>query len=282
MNPEDLRAEDLLEEIHRQRDEAQQANQAAQAAKDRAEIRLDEINTRYDQIEDERITILEETRTKQKKESDALREEMEALRRELAKARQPLKVIDEIEEKIEDLATEVEAPIERKTAKPQKSKKQAGPLRLGERVYLKTLAQYGIITALSENGVEVQVGVLRVRARRSDVTRKTYFVDEVEEEASQPEEKTGRLSLPEIDSPGVELDIRGQRVEDAVESLQRYLERAYLSGLPYVRIIHGKGTGKLRQAIREVIQQNRNVKRWESGAEAEGGDGVTVAFLKLG
>jgi len=94
--------------------------------------------------------------------------------------------------------------------------------------------------------------------------------------------KTGSISIPTVDSPGVELDIRGQRVEDAVESLQRYLERAYLAGLPYVRIIHGKGTGKLRQAIRDIIKQSPHVSRWESGGETEGGDGVTVAMLRSG
>lgn len=282
VDPADLRAEDLLEEIHRQRDAASKANLVAASAQRDAEARLIEIDTRHDQIEDERITILEKAREQMKKKSEAFQEEIEALRRELVKARQPLDVVDKVEEKAEELAEIADEPVERKTPIRQRSKKQSGPLRLGERIYLNTLGQYGIITALSENGVELQVGVLRVRARRADVTRKTFFIDETEaaEESPDKPQKTGSLSLPSVDSPGVELDIRGQRVEEAVESLQRYLERAYLSGLPYVRIIHGKGTGKLRQAIRHSIQTNPHISRWESGAEAEGGDGVTMAFLR--
>jgi len=62
--------------------------------------------------------------------------------------------------------------------------------------------------------------------------------------------------------------------------LDRYLERAYLAWLPYVRIIHGKGTGKLRQAILEALRQAPQVGRFESGGETEGGDGVTVAFMR--
>jgi DNA mismatch repair protein MutS2 len=123
--------------------------------------------------------------------------------------------------------------------------------------------------------------VLRVRARLSDVVRKAPVGDMLAEIKPVPV-KTGSISIPTVDSPGVELDIRGQRVEDAVESLQRYLERAYLAGLPYVRIIHGKGTGKLRQAIRDIIKQSPHVSRWESGGETEGGDGVTVAMLRSG
>ena len=79
----------------------------------------------------------------------------------------------------------------------------------------------------------------------------------------------------------MELDLRGQRAEDALDALDRYLESAYLAGLPFVRIIHGKGTGRLRQVIREALGQSPHVKNWESGGDKEGGDGVTVARLAV-
>jgi DNA mismatch repair protein MutS2 len=82
-------------------------------------------------------------------------------------------------------------------------------------------------------------------------------------------------------SPGLELDIRGQTVEDALPELERYLDAAYLAGLPWVRIIHGKGTGKLRQGVREYLRASEVVKSHESGKENEGGDGVTVVKLAL-
>ena len=66
-------------------------------------------------------------------------------------------------------------------------------------------------------------------------------------------------------SPGMELDLRGQRAEDALDRFDRYLESAYLAGLPFVRIIHGKGTGRLRQVIRDSLGQSPHVKNWESG-----------------
>ena len=81
-------------------------------------------------------------------------------------------------------------------------------------------------------------------------------------------------------SPGMELDLRGQRAEDALEALDRYLESAFLAGLPFVRIIHGKGTGKLRQAVREMLQSHPHITSWEAGQDKEGGEGVTVAKLK--
>ena len=78
----------------------------------------------------------------------------------------------------------------------------------------------------------------------------------------------------------MEIDLRGQRAEDALDALDRYLESAFLAGLPFVRIIHGKGTGRLRQVIREALASSPHVKSWESGGDKEGGDGVTVAKLK--
>ena len=97
-------------------------------------------------------------------------------------------------------------------------------------------------------------------------------------------EKAGKkvkkeAATPFYPSPGMELDIRGQRAEDALDALDRYLESAFLAGLPYVRIIHGKGTGRLRQVVREALQESPHVSSWENGQDKEGGEGVTVAHL---
>src|ERR1051326_7951170 len=83
-------------------------------------------------------------------------------------------------------------------------------------------------------------------------------------------------------SPGMELDMRGQTVEDALPELERYLDAAYLADLPWVRIIHGKGTGKLRQGVRDFLRASPVVKSYETGKEEEGGDGVTVVKLVSG
>ena len=80
-------------------------------------------------------------------------------------------------------------------------------------------------------------------------------------------------------SPGLELDLRGQTIEDAVPGMEDYLDAAYMAGLPFVRIIHGKGTGALRTAIRERLDGHPLVKRYQRGDEKEGGDGVTVVSL---
>jgi DNA mismatch repair protein MutS2 len=73
--------------------------------------------------------------------------------------------------------------------------------------------------------------------------------------------------------------VRGQRAEDALDMLDRYLDSAIASGMPFVRIIHGKGTGRLRQVIREMLRETPGVVSFEDGGENEGGDGVTIVHL---
>ena len=100
------------------------------------------------------------------------------------------------------------------------------------------------------------------------------------EEETKPQNQ-GRISAPKAESPGVELDLRGKRAEDALDVLENYLERAYLAGLPWVRIIHGKGTGRMREAVRKALDRNDHISSWEEGRDGEGGAGVTVAKLAL-
>jgi DNA mismatch repair protein MutS2 len=92
----------------------------------------------------------------------------------------------------------------------------------------------------------------------------------------------GRVSTPLAKSPGMEIDLRGQNSEEALDNLERYLDQAYLVGMPFVRIIHGKGTGKLRQVIREALKGHPYVKSFEEGGDKEGGEGVTVAKIAAG
>ena len=74
--------------------------------------------------------------------------------------------------------------------------------------------------------------------------------------------------------------MRGWRAEVVAPELDSYLNDAYLAGLPYVRLIHGKGTGVLRQVVRDYLRGNSLVTEFRSGEQSEGGDGVTVAKMK--
>ena len=103
------------------------------------------------------------------------------------------------------------------------------------------------------------------------------------ERPKEVEEESGNAgnSKATVTSPGIELDIRGHRVEEGLQALDRYIDQAFLANLPWVRIVHGKGTGRLRQAVRKALSKNPNVKSWKEGVDGEGDTGVTVAKLKI-
>jgi DNA mismatch repair protein MutS2 len=289
INPDELRAEDLLNEIHRQRDLTRRARQEAEITQRDAQKLRAELRVRLEKIEDERRGLLEKARSEAEAEVDGLRHEMDEVRRALARARQPLEALRPVQEQVEKMTLAAQQAVQRR----EEPETEKHPLRLGEKVRVRSIRMEGLITAIGESDVEVQVGNLRVRARLTDLQRRG---EEDLVEAKAP--VSGRTTLtsassskstggqpaaaePFYPSPGMEIDLRGQRAEDGLEALDRYLESAYLAGLPFVRIIHGKGTGRLRQVIREALAASSHIKNFQSGEEREGGEGVTIARLAV-
>jgi DNA mismatch repair protein MutS2 len=299
LSPADLRAEDLLDEIHRQRDLSRKARTAAEAAHREAETMRAELAKRLEKIEDERMQVLEKARRQAEEQLEEIQDELRDVRRQLARTRQPLEVIEQVEEQVEELQDTVVAPVERQAPEASVAPLRRA-IRLGDKVRLHSLNTQGVVTSISEEDAEVSVGVLRIRARLAELqllgddtrqpagssglpTARTLMAgnqshatkDTAASSVNQPSSKIY------AESPGIELDLRGQRSEEALDALDRYLDSAYLAGLPWVRIIHGKGTGKLRQAVREALGQHPHVKSFEPGGDKEGGEGVTVAKLSL-
>jgi DNA mismatch repair protein MutS2 len=87
------------------------------------------------------------------------------------------------------------------------------------------------------------------------------------------------IRTPAPESPGMELHLRGMTVEEALPEVEDYLDSAYLAGLPWVRVVHGKGTGALRRGVRAMLKQHPLVKKYHNAELNEGGDGVTIIHL---
>jgi DNA mismatch repair protein MutS2 len=271
VDPQALRAEGLLDEIHRQREEARQARREAEAARLQAEAQRAELRRRLEGIEVERAAILEGARREAADEAQAVLEEADELRRRLARAGKPLEEAKAASHAARELAQASAEPI--LPARPS----DEPPLRVGERVTLRSLGTEGILQELGDREAEVQVGRLRVRASVEDLAPAREAAD------------VKRPSAPPASSPvmrettsSMEVDVRGLPVDEALEVLEHRLDSAYLSGMPFMRIIHGKGTGRLRQAIRRELRDNPYAAGFEPGKDAEGGEGVTVVKLAVG
>ena len=278
IDPTEIVADDLLNEIHHQREVARKARSLADHDRSLASNLRQELTLRLEGIEAERRTILEEAREQAEQELDELRKEIEELRRISRQARQPQPALDEIEQHIAVLEKKVQDQSHSPSLSPTESE---FPLKPGAKVKVRTLKLEGIISAVNADDVEVRVGNLRLRVKPDDLTRSNQEEDEKAGAATPPNQPASRKTpvTPFRATPGMELDLRGLRADDALDKLDAYLPEAYASGLPFVRIIHGKGTGRLRQVIREALKNSSYVSTYEEGGDKEGGEGVTVAHL---
>ncbi len=280
INPLDLRADKLLDDIRKERNRTSREREKLEKSRAKLEEQSRELQKRLDHIEDERRETLAKARAEGELEVAVLKKNIESLKARLKKAAQPLQAIQAVEKKMEEMAEKAEAPVERQNPSAGGQEAAGGEFRLGEKALVTSLNAEGVIIALSEAEAEVQIGTLRARAKLSDLRKRQT----VEEKSAKPQAAPASSASfrPVSASPGMEVDLRGLMADDALDKLERYLEQAYLAGLPFVRIIHGKGTGRLRQAVREALRGHEYVRSFEEGGDKEGGEGVTVAKLKSG
>jgi DNA mismatch repair protein MutS2 len=259
----DARAEDMLAAIHEMQSEINAKEAAVRLNLGQIEMEREELRRRLANIETERQKVLAETHQEAQTRLTELQEELRRLRKRLrgaAEAQEIEKELAELQEEQEALIPEA-APVDRPVMDPNR------PLQLEDIVLVKLLNTEGKIIDINGQEAVVAVGRLHMRSKLRDLA----FVRR--EDAAV---ETVSLPVSGGSSPGMELDLRGKRVDEGLELLEKYLDNAFLANLPWVRIIHGKGTGKLRQAVRRALQQHAHVASWEEGKDGEGDTGVTV------
>ena len=148
--------------------------------------------------------------------------------------------------------------------------------KIGDNAYLKRLNQVVEIKSLPDKNKNliVLVGELEVKVKSKDL----YFTDKkIAKQMNINIKKGFEFKKHRVSN---EIDIRGMRVLDALDKLDKYLDEASLSNLPQVTIIHGAGTGALRQSIREYLLDSAYVAKFRPGEDYEGSDGVTVVDMR--
>ncbi|MBL7183555.1 MAG: endonuclease MutS2 [Anaerolineae bacterium] len=265
VSPESLETEGLLAEIKQAHREALASQEAAEAARDRVEDLQGELRQELGDIERTRREILSTAREEALQKLEEVRVELRKIRTGLGLAAISQEWVAQAEDRLASLEPEPVEPVVQPRFMPQK------PLSRGDTVWVAGLQATGEITELAGDEAEVQVGAFRIRAEVGDL--------ELRHKAAQPEVRERAVSVPRVSSPGLELNLRGQTVEEVLPRLDKYLNDAYLAGLPQVRIIHGKGTGALRRAVRDFVADHPLVASHRSGDRYEGGEGATVVKL---
>ena len=272
------RAATLLDSIYDIREKISSQEAATRLALREVEEERDALQARLDEIEAERQEVLAEARAQGQEEVEAVREELRRVRKQLRSGRREsdlsLNTLKQLSKEVTEAEEQLEPERPEKPAVPPgKVRKMRKTLEVGDTVLVKSLNSKGEILSLGKKEAEVAVGRMKTRVGLGDLEA----VEQVEEAEHVEEPVT--TAVRRGDGPRMELDLRGQRVEEGLATLDRYLDSAILAELPYVRIIHGKGTGRLREAVRQALEKNRRIRTWEEGQDGEGGAGVTVVKL---
>ena len=131
--------------------------------------------------------------------------------------------------------------------------------------------------AAARGEVEVRMGPRRGRVRIDQVER-VQRPKRGEGHGSRDKDSV-TTNLSDVEAPPLEIEVRGQTVDEAIPVVDQYLDQAYRAALPFVRIIHGRGTGTLRRQLQELFAKHPLVKSYETAPREEGGEGVTVVHL---
>ena len=152
------------------------------------------------------------------------------------------------------------------------------PLMLGEEVKVLSLNENGFIQTLPDkNGnVQVKIGILKVNASINDIIRIENIIDKSKDKTSYS--KSTFIKSDKMYSN--KIDVRGYNTEDAIYEIDKFLDDSFIANLNEVTIVHGKGTGILRNNIKDFLKKHKLVKSFNFGKFNEGGDGATVVKLK--
>ncbi|WP_286887405.1 endonuclease MutS2 [Aneurinibacillus sp. UBA3580] len=227
---------------------------------------LDEKKDRlYQQAEEEARTAVEKAR----KEAETIIAELRQIAREERAGIKEHKLI-EARKRLEEAS-----PTLRKKKKPKKAGVPLNqqPLEVGDEVRVLSFNQKGeIVGKVSDKEFQVQIGIVKMNVKADNLEKLRSAKPQVTQQITKI--RSAR------DPVRMELDVRGNTVEDAIIQIDKYLDEAILDGLNQVSIIHGKGTGALGLGIQKYLRNHRLVKSFRWGGQGEGGLGATVVELK--
>ena len=171
--------------------------------------------------------------------------------------------------------------MEKDMAKKNQPKKttRAEDVQIGDTVFVSTFNGKGTVLSKpnSKGELQVQMGIMKSKVKLTDISI-------IQDENTAKKKNTAKTSTKGVSSKAysisTEIDLRGQMTVDAIQELDKYLDDAYLAKLPTITIIHGKGTGAMRQAVHQHLKRTKYIKSFRLGNYGEGESGVTIVEFK--
>ncbi|WP_220194313.1 endonuclease MutS2 [Ktedonospora formicarum] len=281
-----VRMESLLEGLQSDRKAASDERYHLSLERAEAEYQRKQLQEERRNLEEERVRIINQARAQARRELDEVQSKLGKIRATTTRdsiSREKLNQVRDTARRLEDKVTLLPEPAQPRREDPSVQRLD-GPLQVGDTVRVLSFGQLAELVGLSadHSSAEVQMGAMRFRVDVDNIERVSKRQAKESEKSKARTSSSSGIVIPRYeDRPPVDMqiDMRGWRVEDALEELETYLNNATMAGLPFVRILHGKGTGALRSAVRQQLSHHPLVKSFNSALPQEGGDGVTVAKL---
>lgn len=238
---------------------------------------VEEMKKEYEQklakFEAEREKVLEDIKKEAFESVRQAKEEAEQIVMDLRRA----KKMADLSMKDHELTVKLTSLKKAEAKQAEQFKKKAQnkqPLKPGDEVMVLSLNRQGELIEQTKNGEwMVQLGMMKVNIKPEDLQ---YLRKSVQKK----ETKKGQMVHKRNSHVGIQLDLRGERYEDAMLMLDKYFDDVLLAGYQTITIIHGHGTGALRQGVHKYLKQNKHVASFRFGGAGEGGTGATVVELK--
>lgn len=265
----------MIASLEQNRKMAEKEEENARRLKLAVQQKESELTQKINELEKNKEQILKEVRDKAersireaRREAEEILEELQSYKnqREEVKQHQLIQAKTRLSRTLDAL----EQPVRKIPSAPAK-RKHSIAFAAGDHVRILSFGQEGyIVDKINDREYLVQAGILKMNVPASDLKQ-------IKEEKKVRPVVNVRTSG---DTVRPELDLRGERYEDAMLKTEKYLDEAMLAGYPRVSIIHGKGTGALRKGVSKLIEGHPRVKNARLGNENEGGSGVTVVEFK--
>lgn len=266
--------ENMIASLEESRRQAEDELQEAESLRKAAEKLHKELQNQILEFNEQRDRLYEKAEQKAAETVDAAKEEAEEIIRQLRKMSRHQHALVKEHELIEaKKRLEGAVPTLEKSGKKPVNQKKAQTFTPGDEVKVISFGQKGtLIEKVSNNEWQVQMGIMKMKVKENNME----YIG-----SPKPVETKPLATIKGKDyHVSLELDLRGERYEDALIRVEKYIDDALLAGYPRVSIIHGKGTGALRQGVQEYLKNHRSVKNIRFGEATEGGTGVTVVEFK--
>lgn len=270
MDSDEIEMGDLIQRLEQSRRKIELEKEEIIKEKIEAEKYRKQLQNRYERLRDKENQLIEKAAI----EAQEFLKKVKIDTKEIIQNLQATKEIQEAQGKLKELDNRISKA--RRLKEPRYSGEKPKDLNIEDEVFIPKLNQRAVVLEISEDSkdVLVQVGIMKINIKIDDL--RTVNKEDTKAEKLQPI-KTMILEKSRNISP--EIDLRGYKAEEALASIEKYLDDALIAGLGQVSIIHGKGTGALAKAVQEYLKFHSRIKDFRYGQHGEGGHGVTIVRL---